>query len=191
MSTASLGDEAANFYSVWEVEAYGRSKIMEAQERRKRRIKEAHSLAQVEIERFRQQKEAEFNSKCKSFDAEDEKRKNALIREVERELDYMDNRVHLCKPILSNAFSPAILAKLLVCLILKTAQIIELLEILTTSATYCIHNNVETRRWIKGLDKRATIPPNRRQCDEKTWELLQQYALKCEKAAAVVPRPTE
>ncbi|KIH61841.1 vacuolar (H+)-ATPase G subunit [Ancylostoma duodenale] len=99
MSTASLGDEAANFYSVWEVEANGRSKIMEAQERRKRRIKEARSLAQAEIERFRQQKEAEFNSKCKSFDAEDEKRKNALIREVERELDYMDNRVHLCKPI--------------------------------------------------------------------------------------------
>ncbi|RCN39217.1 vacuolar (H+)-ATPase G subunit [Ancylostoma caninum] len=168
MSTASLGDEAANFYSVWEVEANGRSKIMEAKERRMRRIKEAHFLAQAEIERFREQKEAEFNSKCKSFDAEDERRKNALIRDVERELDYMDNRVHLCKPI-----------------------IIELLEILTTSATYCIHHNVEARRWIKGLDKRATIPPNRRQCDEKTWELLQQYALKCEKAAAVVPRPTE
>ncbi|EYC04661.1 hypothetical protein Y032_0086g1912 [Ancylostoma ceylanicum] len=74
---------------------------------------------------------------------------------------------------------------------IPAVEIVELLEILTTSATYSVHHNVDMRRWIEGFDKRATIPPNRRQCDEKTWELLEQYALKCEKIAATVPRPTQ
>lgn len=120
MSTSSLGDEAANFYAVWEVEANGRSKIMEAKERRMKRIQEARYLAQIEIERFRevwslltnlywvtfttfhsQQKEAEFKSKCQSIEHEDGARKHALIRDVEKELDYMEARVHLCKPAVS------------------------------------------------------------------------------------------
>ncbi|EYC04663.1 hypothetical protein Y032_0086g1913 [Ancylostoma ceylanicum] len=101
MSTSSLGDEAGDLYAVWEVEAKGRSKIMEAKDRRRRRIKEAHYLAMKEIQRFKEQKEAEFNSKCKAIEAEDEARKNALINDIEGELDYMESRVHLCTPVVS------------------------------------------------------------------------------------------
>ncbi|KAK6730074.1 hypothetical protein RB195_006870 [Necator americanus] len=99
MSTSSLGDEAANFNIVWEVEANGKTKILEAKERRMRRIQEAHYLAQIETERYREEKEAEFKVKCQSFNHEDEERNKRLIRNVELELDYMEARVELCKPV--------------------------------------------------------------------------------------------
>lgn len=54
MSTSSLGGEAANLHIVWEVEANGREKILEAKDRRARRINEARYLARVEIDRFRE-----------------------------------------------------------------------------------------------------------------------------------------
>ncbi|VDM76430.1 unnamed protein product [Strongylus vulgaris] len=101
MSTSSLGDQAVLLNEVWEVEAKGRAKIMEAKDRRMERIREAHRLAQVEIESFREEKEAAFKMKCQSFEKEDDKRKKALIREVERELDYTEARVQLCKSLVS------------------------------------------------------------------------------------------
>ncbi|VDN22662.1 unnamed protein product [Cylicostephanus goldi] len=120
MSTSSLDDQAAQLNEVWEVEAKGRAKILEANDRRRKRLREAQLLAQSEIDRFKevkmilnlfqvsnvldmQEKEAAFRLKCQSFENEDKRRKRALIRDVERELDYMEARVQLCKSTVSHS----------------------------------------------------------------------------------------
>lgn len=66
MSCSSFGDEAANFMSVWEVEAAGRTKILEAKDRRLRLIEEARYQAQVELEQFRKVSDEFFFIKVKS-----------------------------------------------------------------------------------------------------------------------------
>ncbi|WKX90689.1 hypothetical protein Q1695_009495 [Nippostrongylus brasiliensis] len=165
MSCSSFGDEAQNFQSVWEVEAAGRNKILEAKERRAKRIAEARYEAQLELEKFRQEKEAKFQEKFKSLDEKiQEYEVKAKARSVD-DLVYMEERVKLCKP-----------------------MVVELLLELTTSAKYAIHRNVDTRRWVKGFDTRSHLPPDRRICDKATWELVQKYASNCEKLATKIHR---
>ncbi|CAJ0595012.1 unnamed protein product [Cylicocyclus nassatus] len=165
MSTSSLDDQAAQLNEVWEAEAKGRAKILEANGRRRKRIQEARLLAQSEIDRFKEEKEAAFKLKCQSFENEYKRRKRALIRDVERELNYMEARVQLCKP-----------------------TVIELLEVLTTNVTYATHRNVETRQWLDTVPAQRGSPPvDRRQCDEATWNLIQKYAMECEKLASRIP----
>ncbi|KAK6053059.1 vacuolar (H+)-ATPase G subunit [Cooperia oncophora] len=163
MSCSSFGDEAQNFMSVWEVEAAGRTKIMEAKERRMKRIEEAKYLALVEIEQFREEKEAEFQEICDSMKESIQEKAEKARELAKRELEYMEERVKLCKPL-----------------------VLELLVTLATNPKYSVHRNVDTRRWIQGLDKRTQMPPDRRMCDKATWELVQRYASNCEKLASQI-----
>ncbi|KAK5966036.1 hypothetical protein GCK32_007140, partial [Trichostrongylus colubriformis] len=102
MSCASFGDEAPNFMMVWEVEAAGRMKIVEAKERRLQRIKEAKYQALVEIEEFREEKEAEFQEKYESMKESIQEVVEKAREQTKRELEYMEKRVKLCKPLVGN-----------------------------------------------------------------------------------------
>ncbi|VDO18882.1 unnamed protein product [Heligmosomoides polygyrus] len=150
--------------SVWEVEAAGRTKILEAKDRRLRLIEEARYQAQVELEQFRKEKEDQFQAKLKIIDEKIQKHEVKSLAKIEDELSYMDARVKLCKP-----------------------MVIELLLELVTTARYAMHRNVDTRRWVYGLDTSSKIPPDRRICDKSTWELIQRYASNCEKLATRIP----
>ncbi|KAK6024330.1 hypothetical protein OSTOST_09863 [Ostertagia ostertagi] len=102
------------------------------------------------------EKEKEFQEKCESMKESIQEKVEKARAQAKRELDYMEERVKLCKPLLA------------------------------TGAKYSVHRNVDTRRWVHGFDERTQMPPDRRMCDQATWELVQRYASNCEKLASQI-----
>ncbi|KJH51143.1 vacuolar (H+)-ATPase G subunit [Dictyocaulus viviparus] len=99
MSCSSLRGQAAYFNPIWEAEANGESKIIEATKRRIRRKREARYLAYAEIEQFREEKEEQFRKKCALLKEEEERQKERIRNNVDEEVAWMKARVKLCKPI--------------------------------------------------------------------------------------------
>nr|CDJ89654.1 unnamed protein product [Haemonchus contortus] len=123
----------------------------------------ASAEPRLRMEKRSQEKEAEFQEKFESLAQIIEEKIMEARDQAKRELEYMEKRVKLVKPL-----------------------VIELLEKLTTGAKYCVHRNVDTRRWVRGFDKRTKMPQDRRICDKATWELIQRYASNCEKLASQI-----